>query len=110
MNTKRDHLVNHIKNLDNKELVYNTACLHVTEGNQFEAVYKEMMAFVERTTIENGCIEFFIVPGDIEQKEIFLWEVWENKSAFDNHMTEEHTATFLGKGLIELQWHKLAIA
>lgn len=103
-----DKLINRIENNNQKGLFYNTACLKVTAGNDFNAVYAELLQFVKQTTKENGCIEFFAAPSNLEEGEIMLWEVWEKEANMQNHMNEEHTKNILAKNLIELKWSNSA--
>lgn len=100
-------LINRIDAATRKSLVYNTACLKMTEGNDYEAVYQELLDFVSKTVKEEGCIEFFAVPSSVEKKEFMLWEVWQTKEAFHAHMEEDYTKAILAKKRIELKWNKL---
>lgn len=101
MNNK---LIDRIESNNQKGLFYNTACLKVTAGNDFYAVYNEMLAFVKQTIKEKGCIEFFAAPSNLETGEIMLWEVWESEANMQNHMNEDHTKNILSKNLVEFQW------
>lgn len=87
---------------------YNTACLRVNEGNDFLSVYNELIEFAKQTNTEEGCIEFFVAPSSIENKEVMLWEVWEDAKYFDLHMNAKHTQDILSKNLISLKWSNSA--
>lgn len=100
-----NNLINEIENNNLKNLYYNTGCLKVTDGNNYIEVYNEILQFVKQTVKESGCIEFFAAPGNLESKEIILWEVWENEEALQNHMNEKYTKELLSKNLIELKWN-----
>ena len=97
-------LVERIEATHQTDLFYNTACLKVTSGNDFVSVYNELLAFAKETIKEKGCIEFFAAPSNIEEKEIMLWEVWENEENMQNHMSEPHPQKILAKNLVELKW------
>lgn len=102
---------NLIYKIGKKELYrryYNTACLQVTEGNDFKKVYNELIIFAEKTILEKGCIEFFVAPSSIENKEFMLWEVWEDPSFLNKHMQAKHTKEVLSKNLITLLWSNSA--
>lgn len=101
-------LVERIGATNQTGLFYNTACLKVTSGNDFDLVYGELLAFVKETIKEKGCIEFFAAPSNIEEKEIMLWEVWENEENMQSHMSEPHTQKILAKNLVELKWSQSA--
>lgn len=103
-----NELVNRIENGNLQGLFYNTACLKVNPGNDFNTVYQEFLQFAKQTVVENGCIEFFTAPGDLTEGEIMLWEVWENEASMNNHMDEPHTKDLLAKNLITFQWAKSA--
>lgn len=104
-----DKLINRIEKKGQKKLYYNTACLIVTQGNEFNKVYGELLDFVKCTIKEEGCIEFFAAPSSIDKKEIMLWEVWENEEYLQIHMNAEHTKNILGKNLVQLKWSESTI-
>lgn len=101
----KNNLIDKIVTNNLKNLYYNTACLKVTDGNNYIEVYNEVLEFVKQTVKESGCIEFFAVPGNLELKEILLWEIWKNEEALQDHMNEKYTKELLSKNLIELKWN-----
>lgn len=92
------------KNKDTK-LVYNTACLKVTNENEYSTVYQQLLDFVAKTVEEIDCIEFFVVPSNVNKKEFMLWEVLGTREAFNKHVEEVHTKEILAKHIIELKWN-----
>lgn len=104
----KNNLIYRIGKEELKKKYYNTACLRVNDGNDFIKTYDELLAFSEKTIEEEGCIEFFVAPSSIENKEFMLWEVWENSSFLDDHMQAEHTQSILSKNLITLLWSNSA--
>lgn len=99
-------LINRIDRNKVDSLVYNTACLKVTDGNDFNTVYQQLLDFVSETVKEKDCIEFFVSPSNVEKNEFMLWEVWGNTEAFNSHMEQEHTKALLSKNIIELKWNE----
>lgn len=99
-----NNLINSIGSNNLNKKYYNTACLRVTDGNEFTSVYKELIGFVKATITEEGCIEFFVAPSSIENKEFMLWEIWEDSKYLDSHMQASHTQTILSKNLVSLLW------
>ncbi|OEG16956.1 hypothetical protein BCR25_04460 [Enterococcus termitis] len=94
--------------MDNaQDFVYNTACLSVTTGDDYMDVYQQLLRFVAETAKEEGSVEFFVVPSNPDKGEFMLWEVWENESALDTHMTMNYTQEILGKNIITLKWNNL---
>lgn len=68
----KSNLINRIGEKELKELFYCTACIKVTEGNDYSFVYEEILKFVQQTILEEGCVEFFVVPGNSEAGEFIL--------------------------------------
>ncbi len=98
-------LINNIDEKDLKSLYYCTACIKVTEGNDYNYVYDEFIKFVRQTiSEEEGCVEFFIVPGNREAGEFILWEIWKDEDAFHFHHNAQHTKEYFGKELTEIKW------
>lgn len=100
-------LINRVKDSKEKKLVYNTACLKMTEGNDYNTVYQELLLFVSKTVKESDCIEFFVTPSNLEKKEFMLWEVWGTSEAFGKHMEMTYTKEILAKNIIELKWNEV---
>lgn len=105
----KSNLINTIGEGELKNLYYCTACIKVTEENDYEFVYKEFLKFVEQTILEEGCIEFFIVPGNREAGEFILWEIWKDESAFHFHHNARHTKEYFSRELTEIKWIERAI-
>lgn len=104
----KSNLINNIKEEEIKNLYYCTACIKVTEGNEYDFVYDEFIKFVKQTILEEGCVEFFIVPGDREAGEFILWEIWKDEDAFHFHHNAQHTKDYFSKELTEIKWLKKA--
>lgn len=102
----KQHLISRIEHDKEKKLVYNTACLKVTDGNNYSDVYQQLLMFVSETVEESDCIEFFVVPSNVDKKEFMLWEVWGTSKAFNNHMSMPYTKKILAKNIIELKWNE----
>ena len=99
-------LINRVKNKKENKLVYNTACLKMTEGNDYNSVYQQLLLFVEKTVSESDCIEFFVTPSNLDKKEFMLWEVWGTPEAFRKHMEMTYTKEILAENVIELKWNE----
>lgn len=100
----KNNLINNINETDIKGLYYCTACIKVTEGNDYDFVYEEFTKLVKQTILEEGCVEFFIVPGNREAGEFILWEIWKDESAFHFHHNAQHTKDYFSKELTEIKW------
>ncbi len=101
---KKEYLINNIDPQELKKLYYCTASIKVTEGNDYDAVYDEFLDFVKLTIQEEGCLEFFVVPGNRKEGEFILWEIWKNKEAFHFHHNAPHTKEYFSKKLTEIKW------
>ncbi|MGL4382170.1 MAG: putative quinol monooxygenase [Bacilli bacterium] len=103
MNSK---LIDRVASLNAKELYYNTASLQVTKDNDYSDVYNKFLGFVSETIKEDGCIEFFVAPSNLEKNEVMLWEVWKSEKDYQDHLEAQHTKEFLELGLVELLWNE----
>lgn len=100
----KSNLINNLNGENIKGLYYCTACIKVTEGNDYDLVYEEFIKFVKQTILEDGCVEFFIVPGNREAGEFILWEIWKDEAAFHFHHNAQHTKDYFSKKLTKIKW------
>ncbi len=105
----KSNLINNINEKDLKNLYYCTACIKVTEGNDYNFVYDEIIKLVKQTILEEGCVEFLVVPGNREAGEFILWEIWQDEEAFHFHHNAQHTKDYFSKELTEIKWLEKAI-
>lgn len=105
----KSYLINRINENDLRNLYYCTACIKVTAGNDYDMVYDAFVEFVRQTVLEDGCVEFFIVPGNREAGEFILWEIWKDEAAFHYHHNALHTKEYFSKKLTEIKWLEKAV-
>jgi quinol monooxygenase YgiN len=55
------------------------------------------IAVQDATRQEPGCITYTFHTEVADPNKFFVYEVWESNEAWDSHMKQEHTRTFLEK-------------
>jgi autoinducer 2-degrading protein len=65
-------------------------------GTEQRAEFLDLCAFdsLRSRTDEPGCRQFDVVSGDEEPEEVILYEIYDDRAAFDAHLTMPHYAVF----------------
>ncbi len=70
------------------------AMLEVAAEHKAEFLEMCRLDSVGSTTSEPGCRQFDLLTSDEAPDEVVLFEVYDDKSAFDHHLTTPHYKTF----------------
>lgn len=85
-------------------VIFNTVCLTVKEGADFENAYQELVDITKLARKEPGCIAFTPAPGNFEKKDIFLWEIWADKASLEAHDAQEYVIKHQQQGSLDFNW------
>ena len=78
-----------------------TAELKIKETVDISTGLRAIQQFCDDMNSEKGCL-FAIAHQDNENpRKIILWEIYEDKAAFDAHFIAEHTKAFFSAALTE---------
>lgn len=56
----------------------------------YEEALKTARELIEITRTENGCIQYNMVQSNENEKELMIFECWEDQSVLDIHSESEH--------------------
>ncbi len=64
-------------------------------GNE-EQLKRELLALIEPTRKEDGCIQYDLHQGDSDAARFVFYENWESREHLDRHLASPHLKAFSG--------------
>ena len=75
--------------------MYVVTVTFVIKDNCMPDFLKKMTAQAENSlTLEQGCFQFDVCMDQEDQNTIFLYEVYQDRKAFDDHLSSNHFKEF----------------
>ncbi|MCG9647581.1 antibiotic biosynthesis monooxygenase [Vibrio brasiliensis] len=66
----------------------------VAKSDQVELVKSELVKLIDKTLVEEGCINYDLHQDNDNPAHFVFYENWESAQALDNHLASEHIAQY----------------